>query len=242
MHRDPPRHGSGRNISTRSRQALARAAREDQGRRPARRGHADGRARQPQPARRRSRRRSPNWKRRARASCRAIPMPIRRFAGGAFMPPVLLRTDDPWGNDAVHDVEAVRAGLDDHAVPRHRRRHRARQPRQGQPCAVAVHPFARRGARVRPGRGGLSWPDAGHRPHQCGRNRPATARRCRCSSTAAPAAPAASEEMGGVRGVKHYMQRTALQSSPGHDRRHHRAICPGRAQALHRNATRSGSR
>src|SRR6185437_9761819 len=25
--------------------------------------------------------------------------------GGAFLQPVLLRTDDPWGNDAVHDCE-----------------------------------------------------------------------------------------------------------------------------------------
>src|SRR5213075_2265565 len=25
--------------------------------------------------------------------------------GGAFLPPVLLRTDDPWGTDAVHDCE-----------------------------------------------------------------------------------------------------------------------------------------
>src|SRR5204863_9840388 len=27
------------------------------------------------------------------------------IAGGAFLPPVLLRTDDPWGTDAVHDCE-----------------------------------------------------------------------------------------------------------------------------------------
>jgi oxepin-CoA hydrolase/3-oxo-5,6-dehydrosuberyl-CoA semialdehyde dehydrogenase len=26
-------------------------------------------------------------------------------AGGAFLPPVLLRTDDPWANAAVHDCE-----------------------------------------------------------------------------------------------------------------------------------------
>src|SRR4029434_10690149 len=27
-------------------------------------------------------------------------------AGGAFMEPILLRSDDPWSNAAVHDVEA----------------------------------------------------------------------------------------------------------------------------------------
>src|SRR4029453_11216659 len=26
--------------------------------------------------------------------------------GGAFLPPVLLRADDPWRTEAVHDVEA----------------------------------------------------------------------------------------------------------------------------------------
>jgi oxepin-CoA hydrolase/3-oxo-5,6-dehydrosuberyl-CoA semialdehyde dehydrogenase len=27
-------------------------------------------------------------------------------AGGAFMEPILLRSDNPWSNAAVHDVEA----------------------------------------------------------------------------------------------------------------------------------------
>ena len=96
MHRDPPRHGAGP-ISRRGRAGARRAAGEDQGRRPARRGHAHGRAGQRQPARRR-----PRAHRRARGGrrahrCRAIPTPSRRVAGGAFLPPVLLRTDDPWG-------------------------------------------------------------------------------------------------------------------------------------------------
>ena len=172
-------------------QALARAAGEDQGRRPARRGHAHGRAGQHQPARRRSRADRASSKLRARASSPAIPNAEPPIAGGAFLPPMLLRTDDPWEHGRGPRLRAVRAGLDDHALQGHRRRDRARQSRQGQPRAVAVHPFARRRARVRPGRGRLSRPDAGHRPHQRRRNRPATARRCRCSSTAAPAAPAA---------------------------------------------------
>ena len=119
----------------------------------------------------------------------------------------------PVGHRRGPRLRAVRAGLDDHAVPRPHRRDRARQPRQGQPGPVAVHPLARCRARVRPGRRRLSWPDAGHRPHQ--------RRRIDRSRLAAPGAgprrpgrAGGSEEMGGVRGVKHYMQRTAIQSSP----------------------------
>ena len=46
------------------------------------------------------------------------------------------------------------------------------------------------------------------------RNRPATARRCPVLVHGGPGRAGGSEEMGGVRGVKHYMQRTAIQSSP----------------------------
>ena len=49
-------------------------------------------------------RRSHSSKRQVPASWPAIPThpPI---PGGAFLPPILLRTDDPWGTDAVHDCE-----------------------------------------------------------------------------------------------------------------------------------------
>ena len=141
-------------------------------------------------------RRRPRQDRRARSRGRAdrrrrSRRRTRPVAGGAFLSPVLLRTDDPVGDDGRPRCRAVRPGLDHHALPGHGRCDRARQPRHGQPGAVAVHPFARRGARFHPGRGRLSRPDAGHRPHQCRRNRPATARPCPSSSTAAPAAPAA---------------------------------------------------
>ena len=84
--------------------------------------------------------------------------------GGAFLPPVLLRTDDPWGTGRRPRLRAVRAGLDDHALQGHGGRGRSGEPRQGQPGAVDVHPFPRGGARVRPGRGGLSRAHAGHEP------------------------------------------------------------------------------
>ena len=142
--------------------------------RPARRcPRAD---RQAQRSRRADRRRRPDA---------APPAP-----GGAFMQPILLRTDDPWATCRPR-CRGVRPGLDDHALQGHGRRHRARQSRHGQPGAVAVHLFARRRARIRPGRRRLPRPDAGPQPRQRRRSRPATARRFRSWSTAAPAAPAA---------------------------------------------------
>ena len=87
-------------------------------------------------------------------------------AGGAFLSPILLRSDDPWSNDAVHDVEAFgpvstimpyRDLADAVALG---------QSRQGQPRFVAVHPRSRDRARLRARRGRLSRADADHRPHQ----------------------------------------------------------------------------
>ena len=57
-------------------------------------------------------------------------------------------------------------------------------------------------------------PPADRGSRLCAENRPATARRCRCWCMAAPAAPAVAKRLGGIRGVMHYMQRTALQGSP----------------------------
>ena len=112
-------------------------------------------------------------------------------AGGAFLPPVLLRDGRSVVDAGRARRRAVRPRLDDHALPRHGRCDRAREPRHGQPCAFAVHPFAGRGARLHSRSGRLPRADAGHRPHQSRRNRPATARPSPSSSTAAPAAPAA---------------------------------------------------
>ena len=54
-----------------------------------------------------------------------------------------------------------------------------------------------------------------------------------------PGRAGGSEEMGGIRGVKHYMQRTAHPVDAGDDRRDHRAIYPRRAQARDRRPSRS---
>ena len=190
MHRHPPRHGARANISMRSSRRWANGSRRPRSatRAPRTRAWARWSASASattcatQIARARSGRRAD---RRGRSQCRAADPGRRVPAAGT------AAHRRSVGHRRGPRLRAVRAGLDDHAVPRHRRRDRARQPRHGQPGAVAVHPLARRGARVRPGRGRLPRPDAGHRPRPMPPNRPATARRCRSWSTAAPAAPAA---------------------------------------------------
>ena len=104
MHRNPPRHGAGR-ISRCGRGGARRTPGEDQGRRSARRGHAHGRAGQPQPARRRPREKIAELEAAGARIVAGDPDAEPPIKGGAFMPPVLLRTDDPWGTDAVHDCE-----------------------------------------------------------------------------------------------------------------------------------------
>ena len=49
------------------------------------------------------------------------------------------------------------------------------------------------------------------------------------------------EEMGGVRGVKHYMQRTAIQSTPAMIAAISEQYIPGGAQACRSTPTRSAS-
>ena len=98
--------------------------------------------------------------------------------GGAFLTPVLLRTDDPWACEAAHDVEPFGpvSTLMPYTDLNHGRmlvidRTNAKASTgHGSPLPVLTHGG--------PGRAG------------------------------------GGEEMGGIRGVKHYMQRTALQSSP----------------------------
>ncbi|MDE3116325.1 MAG: phenylacetic acid degradation bifunctional protein PaaZ, partial [Pseudomonadota bacterium] len=132
---------------------------------------------------------------------------------GAFLSPVLLRTDDPWHADAVHDVEAFG------------------------PVSTLM-PYADLGdaiALANRGKGSLVMSAFTHDPtvareialHAgafhgriliCDRD-------CAAESTGhgsplpvlvhgGPGRAGGGEEMGGVRGVKHYMQRTALQGSP----------------------------
>jgi oxepin-CoA hydrolase/3-oxo-5,6-dehydrosuberyl-CoA semialdehyde dehydrogenase len=133
--------------------------------------------------------------------------------GGAFLPPVLLRTDDPWQTAAVHDCEPFGPVS-------------TIMPYKDMADAIAL---------ANRGRGSLALSLFTHSPEAArefvqgaaayhGRmlvlNRDNAAESTGHGSPlpvlvhGGPGRAGGSEEMGGVRGVKHYMQRTALQSTP----------------------------
>ena len=129
------------------------------------------------------------------------------------MEPILLRSDDPWTNAAVHDVEAFGPVS-------------TVMPYRDMTDAIAL---ANRGM------GSLALSLFTHSPEVArefiqgaaafhGRmlvlNRDNAAESTGHGSPlpvlvhGGPGRAGGSEEMGGVRGVKHYMQRTAIQSTP----------------------------
>jgi oxepin-CoA hydrolase/3-oxo-5,6-dehydrosuberyl-CoA semialdehyde dehydrogenase len=133
--------------------------------------------------------------------------------GGAFLPPVLLRTDDPWHTAAVHDCEAFgpvstimpyKDMADAIAL--------ANRGRGSLALSLFTHsPEAARefiqGAAAYHGR--MLVIDRTNAAESTGHGSPLPV-----LVHGGPGRAGGSEEMGGVRGVKHYMQRTAIQSSP----------------------------
>src|SRR5215210_2265784 len=133
--------------------------------------------------------------------------------GGAFLPPVLLRTDDPWATEAVHDCEPFGPvstimpykDMADAIALANRGR--------GSLClSLFTHsPEAARdfiqGAAAYHGR--MLVIDRANAAESTGHGSPLPV-----LVHGGPGRAGGSEEMGGVRGVKHYMQRTAIQSSP----------------------------
>jgi oxepin-CoA hydrolase/3-oxo-5,6-dehydrosuberyl-CoA semialdehyde dehydrogenase len=134
-------------------------------------------------------------------------------AGGAFLEPILLRTDDPWATAAVHDVEAFGPvspvmpyrDLDDAIALANRGMgslalslftHSADTARDFVLGAAAFH-------------GRMLVIDRTNAAESTGHGSPLPV-----LVHGGPGRAGGSEEMGGVRGVKHYMQRTAIQSSP----------------------------
>src|SRR5829696_2304737 len=134
-------------------------------------------------------------------------------SGGAFLPPVLLRTDDPWSAQAVHDVEPFGPvstimpyrGLDD-AIALANRGKGSLVLSLFTHSPEAARDFVR-GAAAYHGR--MLEIDRTNAAESTGHGSPLPV-----LVHGGPGRAGGSEEMGGVRGVKHYMQRTAIQSSP----------------------------
>jgi len=132
---------------------------------------------------------------------------------GAFISPILLRSDDPWGSDAVHDVEAFGPvstlmpyrDLDD-AI--------ALANRGMGSLALSLFTFDREtaesfvlGAGAFHGR--MVILDRNSAKESTGHGSPLPV-----LVHGGPGRAGGGEEMGGIRGVKHYMQRSALQGGP----------------------------
>jgi oxepin-CoA hydrolase/3-oxo-5,6-dehydrosuberyl-CoA semialdehyde dehydrogenase len=134
-------------------------------------------------------------------------------AGGAFLSPVLLRTDDPWSSNAVHDVEAF--GPVSTIMPYRDLADAIALANRGKgslALSLFTHdPVTARdfvlGAGAYHGR--MVIIDRTNARESTGHGSPLPV-----LTHGGPGRAGGGEEMGGVRGVKHYMQRTAIQSSP----------------------------
>jgi oxepin-CoA hydrolase/3-oxo-5,6-dehydrosuberyl-CoA semialdehyde dehydrogenase len=132
---------------------------------------------------------------------------------GAFIEPILLRSDDPWGSPDIHDVEPFGPvstimpydSLDD-AI--------ALANRGMGSLALSLFTFDKQvaeefvlGAGAYHGR--MVILDRSSAKESTGHGSPLPV-----LVHGGPGRAGGGEEMGGIRGVKHYMQRTALQGSP----------------------------
>jgi len=134
-------------------------------------------------------------------------------AGGAFMAPVLLRADDPWGAAGVHDVEAF--GPVSTLMPYRDLPDAIALANRGLGSLVlslftfdpAVAEEFVLGAGAYHGRMLILDRTAAQESTGHGSPLPVLVH-------GGPGRAGGGEEMGGVRGVTHYMQRTALQGAP----------------------------
>ena len=133
--------------------------------------------------------------------------------GGAFFSPVLLRSDDPWRNDAVHDVEAF--GPVSTIMPYRDIGDAIALANRGKgSLALSLFTHSPDAARdfvlgTASFHGRMLVIDRDNAKESTGHGSPLPV-----LVHGGPGRAGGSEEMGGVRGVKHYMQRTAIQSSP----------------------------
>jgi oxepin-CoA hydrolase/3-oxo-5,6-dehydrosuberyl-CoA semialdehyde dehydrogenase len=132
---------------------------------------------------------------------------------GAFISPLLFRADDPWSADLIHDVEAFGPvstlmpykDLDDAVAL-------ANRGKGSLVLSVFTHdPGIARAFTLGAGayHGRVIFID-----RDCARESTGHGSPLPMLIHGGPGRAGGGEEMGGVRGVKHYMQRTALQGSP----------------------------
>ena len=134
-------------------------------------------------------------------------------SGGAFMEPILLRADDPWSTGAVHDVEAF--GPVSTVMPYNDIADAIQLANRGMgSLALSLFTYSPDAARE------FIQGAAAYHGRMLVLNRDNAAESTGHGSPlpvlvhGGPGRAGGSEEMGGVRGVKHYMQRTAIQSTP----------------------------
>jgi oxepin-CoA hydrolase/3-oxo-5,6-dehydrosuberyl-CoA semialdehyde dehydrogenase len=133
--------------------------------------------------------------------------------GGSFLEPILLRADEPWKAQAVHDVEPF--GPVSTLMPYRDLDDAIALANRGKGSLVlslfthspdAAREFVQGTASFH---GRMLVIDRTNSKESTGHGSPLPV-----LVHGGPGRAGGSEEMGGVRGVKHYMQRTALQSSP----------------------------
>jgi oxepin-CoA hydrolase/3-oxo-5,6-dehydrosuberyl-CoA semialdehyde dehydrogenase len=133
--------------------------------------------------------------------------------GGSFLEPILLRADDPWKAEAVHDVEPF--GPVATIMPYQDLNDAIALANRGKGSLVlslfthspdAAREFVQSTAAFH---GRMLVIDRTNAKESTGHGSPLPV-----LVHGGPGRAGGSEEMGGIRGVKHYMQRTALQSSP----------------------------
>ncbi|HYG46473.1 MAG TPA: phenylacetic acid degradation bifunctional protein PaaZ [Allosphingosinicella sp.] len=132
---------------------------------------------------------------------------------GAFISPILLRADDPWGSAAIHDVEAF--GPVSTIMPYRDLEDAIALANRGMgSLALSLFTFDAGvaeefvlGAGAYHGRMVILDRTSGKESTGHGSPLPVLVH-------GGPGRAGGGEEMGGIRGVTHYMQRTALQGSP----------------------------
>ncbi len=133
--------------------------------------------------------------------------------GGAFLEPILLRSDDPWGSPAIHDVEPF--GPVSTIMPYKDLEDAVALANRGMgSLALSLFTYDTRvaedfvlGAGAYHGR--MMILDRTSAKESTGHGSPLPV-----LVHGGPGRAGGGEEMGGIRGVTHYMQRTALQGAP----------------------------